>query len=311
MMTREVGAVVEEDLAGLPGKAMPPPRVSEPRRLWSLLEIMNSFSPQVFLKLNMLIENLGHFASGVSDQKPDSTASVQRIKERVRKSFDVEGLVYLCAFHGLTASRITAEKIDRLDASASLEQLCNLVNELQGRLIDELSEPRFFEVSDEEAGFYNNPRKGWEPILDRFPTAIRDVEEASKTFAFGRHIACVFHLMRVLELGLRTLGKSLNDPSLDPKRNPSWRAILHKCDIELGKALQDRSPEWKTDDVFFSTATANLRAVQYAWRNPTMHIERTYNEEEAREVYLAARAFMRHLATKLSEESVLDSEIPA
>ncbi len=34
-----------------------------------------------------------------------------------------------------------------------------------------------------------------------------------------------------------------------------------------------------------------------------MHIERRYNDEEAREVWNATRAFLRHLATKLSENS--------
>jgi hypothetical protein len=105
--------------------------------------------------------------------------------------------------------------------------------------------------------------------------------------------------MRVVEVGLRALGHSLNDPSLDPKRNPTWEAILKKCDTELQKPRQQQSPEWAADSTFFANAAANLRAVKEAWRNPTLHVEISYDEERAVEVYSAVRAFMRHLATKL------------
>jgi hypothetical protein len=36
-------------------------------------------------------------------------------------------------------------------------------------------------------------------------------------------------------------------------------------------------------------------------RNPTMHIINSYPPDIAEEVFTAVRAFMRHLATKLSE----------
>jgi hypothetical protein len=103
-----------------------------------------------------------------------------------------------------------------------------------------------------------------------------------------------------MEVGLRALAASLNDPRLDPKRNPSWDAILKKCDEELEKSIKDRSPEWRQEDAFYSTATANLRSVKDAWRNPTMHVEQNYDPEIAMDIWNAVRGFMRHLAKKLS-----------
>jgi hypothetical protein len=67
----------------------------------------------------------------------------------------------------------------------------------------------------------------------------------------------------------------------------------------VAKGAEDRSLESAADEPFFSTATVNLRAVKDAWRNPTMHVERVYDEELATELWGAVRAFMRHLATKL------------
>jgi hypothetical protein len=104
-----------------------------------------------------------------------------------------------------------------------------------------------------------------------------------------------------METCLRALGKSLNDPNLDTSRNPSWEAILRKCDGQLAKPKNERCAEWQTDDQFFSEATANLRAVKDAWRNPTMHVEITYDEEKATDVWRTVRAFTQHLATKLRQ----------
>jgi hypothetical protein len=309
MIALEIGAAVVEEGVGFPAGAILPPGVREPYRLWSLSEIMNPFSPQVFLKLNMLIENLGHFAAEVSDQKLGSMTSVQRLKDRVRKSFEVEGLVHLCTFHGLTASRITAEKIDRLDASTPLEQLCNLVNELQGRLIDELAEPRFFEVSDGEAGFYNNPKGGWESTLDRFPSAIFDVEEASKCYGLARYTACVLHLNRVLEVGMDTLKIETGITSY----SPTWKVALDQISKAVSvKVEKDKTPEERARDAFIRDAVHYLTTVKDAIRNPSTHkAEKTYTGETALEVYMGVRAFMRHLSTRIFERSVLDPEIPA
>jgi len=148
---------------------------------------------------------------------------------------------------------------------------------------------------------YLSPEPFGQEVHSRFHTANYDMNEAGKCLSFGRNTAAVFHLMRVLEVGLRALGKALNDPSLDSKRNPNWETILRKCDQELQKPHKDRSPEWAADEPFFSTATVNLRAVKDAWRNPTMHVEQVYDDEQAREVWSSARAFMRHLATKLQD----------
>jgi hypothetical protein len=164
-----------------------------------------------------------------------------------------------------------------------------------------LARPQFKIIPSEKLIFFEVPRKTFgEGIIAKFHGIEIDVEEAGKCYAAGRDTACVFHLMRVMEVGLRALAASLNDPKLDPKRNPSWDSILGKCGDELEKSVRDRSPEWRQDDVFYSTATANLRAVKDAWRNPTMHVEQNYNEETALDIWNAVRAFMRHLSLKLT-----------
>jgi hypothetical protein len=199
--------------------------------------------------------------------------------------------------------RISLKSFDRIVAlldqpDVLLSKFSERANDLQSRIQDELEEAEFWQIAPQHRKFMErDPFKLVEG--NKLPSAHRDIEEAGKSLAFDRATACVFHLMRVMECGLRKLGESLNNPELDPRRNPNWERILGKCDDELKKTTQDRSPEWRTDDLFFSTATANLRAVKDAWRNPSLHVERDYTPEEAEEVWNAVRAFVRHLTQKL------------
>lgn len=170
---------------------------------------------------------------------------------------------------------------------------------LKERIDDELRQVELFVLEPRKRVYLTNPYPFGVEVASRFPGAVQDIEAAGRCFAFDSHTAGVFHLMRVVEVGLRALGLSLNDPSLDPKRNPSWDRILGRCDDELKKPYTNRAAEWKSDQAFFADATANLRAVKDAWRNPTLHVERSYDEEKALDIWNAVRAFMRHLATKL------------
>lgn len=188
-----------------------------------------------------------------------------------------------------------------------------MLRSLRERIDDELSARIFFSVETPELKFFNAsespgrmelkvPRELFgEEVLNAFPKSLLDIEEASKSLVYGQGTACVFHLMRVMECGLRALALSLNDPRIDPKTNPSWESILRKCDEELQKPHSQRSAEWKASGQFFPEATANLRAVKDAWRNPTMHVEIFYDPDMAQDVWNSSRAFMRHLATTLHD----------
>jgi hypothetical protein len=176
--------------------------------------------------------------------------------------------------------------------------------ELANRFNDEFSRKLIFWIPPGKEKFYEQKGALFGPaVTDAFESTRTDIEEAGKCYAAGRNTACVFHLMRVMEHGLRALGKTLNEPNLDPSRNPSWETILRRGDEELKLPIRKRSGDWRIKDEFFTNATANLRAVKDAWRNPTMHVERDYDEEKALDILNAVGAFMRHLSTELTDKS--------
>jgi hypothetical protein len=132
--------------------------------------------------------------------------------------------------------------------------------------------------------------------MERFPSASDDIEEASKSLACERATATVFHLMRVMEIGLKTLASALGIPYA-----PSWESYLSQIKTNLDEKWKNKGAEWKKSEPFFREALGFLHAVKVAWRNPTMHVAASYTTEQAGDIFNAVLGFMRHLATGLPE----------
>jgi hypothetical protein len=204
---------------------------------------------------------------------------------------------------GLRASLATCGRIRAALATgkATYGMLEQPLIELQGRLRDEMTGTFFLVLEPDKTDYFSKPNLFGDQVAQNFPSAIVDIEEAGKCLALSRNTASVFHLMRALEAGLRALGASLGDPSLDANANPTWDRILKRGDAELLKSAANRSPEWRAKPEFFNDAIANLRAVKTAWRNPTMHVIGVYDDGKALDVFNAVKGFMRHIATELRE----------
>jgi hypothetical protein len=78
----------------------------------------------------------------------------------------------------------------------------------------------------------------WKGIIDAFHSAKREIEAGVDCFAMGDYPGCIFHMMRIAELGLRLLAiergirKVRNNKPLE---YAMWGEILHK----LQEALDD------------------------------------------------------------------------
>jgi hypothetical protein len=262
-------------------------------RFVSLWEMLETFG--------MIWHQLGFTIAGVEcvlKRRADAGEPLEEIDLQIMNQ-QLHFIEFMAKLHGLATIPPKVERFRiRLKPQSDPSVLADLLGKMNEDLSDELRGRMFYYVNPVNAERYEKPLATWTEVVAKFDVAI-DVEESEKCAAVGRHTASVFHLMRVVEVGLRALGASLNDESLNPKLNPTWDRILSRCDSELKKPYKDRGPEWRSDEQFFSAATATLRAVKDAWRNPSLHVEKDYNEEQAADVRQAVRAFMRQLATKL------------
>ena len=143
-------------------------------------------------------------------------------------------------------------------------------------------------------------------IATAFASAAFEIDEAGKCFALNRHTAAVFHLMRVLEIGITAARKSLQIPDPIKPAERNWAVILRKFKEEFDRRNTQKPPQWaKPENAdFFAEIHASLDAVKNVWRNATMHVEKTYTEEEAEHVMSAVRGFMKKLASHIDENGL-------
>jgi hypothetical protein len=171
--------------------------------------------------------------------------------------------------------------------------------ELRRRVHSELEQVILLRVPAERADYFTGAQRFGEVAERAFPSAAYDIEEAAKCFSLARYTACVMHLMRALEVGIDALKERMGIDS----HSPTWDAALRKIsDAVSGKPEKDKDSDERARDEFIREAAHFFATVKIAVRNPAMHeVAKVYTDETAQEVYLSVRAFMRHLATKLSE----------
>ena len=271
---------------------------NSPISLWALMQVINA---ETLYRLGMLSGTFDGLcqavpANQVKDEIPRSIRDNMRsILPKHREVCNEANLhISVMAIDELMA---TLEDID----SFTFADLTAVLNELSNTVRRELASTTVLCLNPKRSEFYKSTSLFGAEVATNFPSTAYDIEEAGNCLATERATAAVFHLVRVIEVGLRALGKTLNEQHLDPNRNPTWEAILTRCDAELKKPRKDRSPDWQTDEAFYVEATARLRSVKDAWRNPTMHVDKKYTPDESQDIYNAVRTFMRHLATKLKE----------
>lgn len=191
--------------------------------------------------------------------------------------------------------------------------LANQVAELRQRIHDELQGRVFYSVEQENLVFYkenaqNPSRLEFMPleqivghrVLLSFPSCHYDLSEAVRCKVAVRHTACVFHLMRALEVVLIALAKRFGVPS----DRTNWHNIIEGIE----KALRDlptdpnRPVDWKEQVEFFSRATTHFMFVKDAWRNYTAHARGSYSPEDTESIFQNVKGFLIKLAPRLQEQ---------
>jgi len=200
----------------------------------------------------------------------------------------LSSLAYTCRDSGLT---FTAGLLDRYagayqKTAPKAEELARAIHECVHRLVDELAEPRFYAISPSKLEFIK-PYSPFFPyeVTGAFPTANKDLSEAALCYAFERNAACVFHLMRALEIVLKTFAEKLGARF----ERENWGRILSSIEEKIGDSRDSEDAE----------VLIYLRNIKNAWRNSTMHVERDYDADQAFDILRTTRNFMIHVAKRI------------
>jgi hypothetical protein len=215
--------------------------------------------------------------------------------ERIRDSAKELEMIASSAAAERAYSECLVSFSQELDYNAlELQKIISHAEKVVQNYSDEMRAKLVFVMPSKHATYYVDSGHFGETVENAFPSVVYDVTEAAACRSLGRWTACVMHVMRVLEIGLRALAEHF-----DVEADKNWNAVLNQIEVkvrETGKLSHGKDAEqWAAE------AATHLRFIKNAWRNHAMHPLEKYDEERAVAIFDNARSFMLHLAGKLAE----------
>jgi hypothetical protein len=170
---------------------------------------------------------------------------------------------------------------------------------LQDVIDNELGDIVFGFLPPDRSSYFQQDELFGPEVNARFPSAVADIKDAGNCYAHGTDTACVMHLMRVLELGLKSLAKAFKFKS----DHANWGALIDQIETKIRDIeKKKRKPRnWRADRQFYSEAAKDFRYVKDAWRNYAMHVHERYDGPQALSIMNHVRELMQHIATRLKE----------
>lgn len=290
--------------------------VSEnPYRLVSLWGLLVRYAHFFFINGDMLRQAVGSLAS-IADQldhEGPSDRLARYLEERYAHAKGaVKCLETLCEPLPLPVSK---KAIDRMRKqmerplafnSIAIGALVHDLDNLSKVIGDELECLEFMPVEPTRRDylFAEADLFGVE-VAEKFPSATIDIVEAARCYALKRNTACVFHCMRILEIGLQTLGEAVG--IADPR--PNWEPVIAKLDkllrmdhSHLQRNPCDALPEVHRNRDYYAGVSSYFNAVKISCRNRVMHVGIEYADEDALRILESTCGFMKHLAARLYEQ---------
>lgn len=275
------------------------------RRVWSLWDVIQ-LNPNHFLASLTYLASTQKFFAVMRHEliEKNSYACIDgsQIEEMAKCAFMLKGIAESL---DMPASIGSADRL--VDAAAqafphaamitpkSLGPLVEAAAALIGSFHDEMEARLIFVMPPRHGAFYTDEPLFGPDVENAFPSSAPEITEAGKCRALGRWTASVMHLMRALEPALLALQDAVQVNV--PKEQ--WDQIINQVDSKI-REITKRS-HGKADEQWYSEAASHFRLIKNAWRNHAQHLHERYDEERAVVIYDSVRAFMRHLATRLSE----------
>jgi hypothetical protein len=191
----------------------------------------------------------------------------------------------------------------RLRSNISVTDYLAETRALRESIEGELRQQYFYRYPSNKIHVVREVESDWKAVIDRFPLSKVEVISAADCYAIGHGTACVFHLMRIAEYGLRALARERRI-KLGKRRLEwaEWRQIIDGIKRTVDP-LVNKSPGPARDAAleFYRGAIASFEGFKDAYRNNVMHSRKSYSDIEALMLMRHVHTFMDRLASKIDE----------
>jgi len=215
------------------------------RRVWRLLDIMRHFKAY---EIGYCLRDLERLASQLDESV---IFSVDDCDELATRTLSVLNLaVKLCDEARLKQSCITLPMI--VDSINGKDVLRNRgtrdpsairtdIKHASEAILQDLAQLQFLSIDPAKASYLDNRDFLGARVPEAFPSAIPDIIGAGNALATECNTAAVFHLMRVVEWGLRSLASHLGVRRVKASKKPGNRKYHPLSFLEWEKILAHRA----------------------------------------------------------------------
>jgi hypothetical protein len=216
-----------------------------------------------------------------------------------------------------SATKIVLEQADELEFKKASERRSNIevyterkmlkltfnaayweMKELREAIDNELYKRKALLLAEDDNKYFNKQQPFGQIVYGNFESARKDIREACNCYALDRPTACVFHLTRALEAGLKALAVYIGAPFADIN-SENWETIINGIEGEIKRIRQNpRSSQKASDLEFYSGAAKQFRYFKEHWRNPIDHFRGSYDKPQALSALSHVGEFMRHIADR-------------
>lgn len=280
-------------------QALPNSENEWPLRSFQIVSFI-TLKPYDFHKINNLgnlwfVLSDGRFKGVSEDHVLDQNQinECHEVLERARDDLNYIGLVQTAKYVSNIRGKLNDKGIkvygDYYKQVGTLWEM--MLNEIEGMV--------FGFLPPEHGRYFNQAALFGDEVNDKFRGAANDIKEAGNCYAHGTYTACVFHLTRVLEVGLKALAATLKIEFKDLDAE-NWGTIIDRIESEIGKLndLKRSSAKSETLD-FYSGAAKQFRYFKDHWRNPVDHFRGRYDGPQALSALNHVKEFMQDIAPKI------------
>lgn len=243
----------------------------------------------------LLMKHLERIKWGLKDLIPRVASSNSSTQDEVRKIFN-DSVSVLVSVIGPICKRLELDSASAMivrmqQTKYECDGLLAAIEQLTDRVEDQLASRIFWFVEPSRVKYFGDEPAFGLRVLDAFPEMTADLKDAHVCLGAGCWTAAVYHLMRVMEYALVQLTKKLAITIKDIEYK-TWGELLSQINAAVA-VLPNKTPAQQS----FSAAAIHLRQVKNAWRDPTMHNRRHYDQTEAEAIFDNVKTFVVELTT--------------
>ncbi len=180
-------------------------------------------------------------------------------------------------------------------------EIADKIHAIRNIIEIELRNHFFYHYPIEKVKLLLNLGSEWGVIIEAFPDTEAEITSGTDCYASGLDTACVFHMMRAAEIGLRSVAaeNKIKLSKNKPLTHAQWGEILSALERRV-KHIENTTRAGAAKDAslsYYSGAQSHLRALRDKYRNSVMHAKRSFGDLEPRDAMFHTRSFLSGLAT--------------